>query len=157
MNLQKRRWFLIRIAYWLGIAADALWSVGLLSPSVFAILTGNPDFDPDIQVRLIMGVGGSLMVGWTTLLIWAVRQPIKRRFVILLTAFPVVFGMFIVSLIGYLGGSSSNLWLLIKTTILMICMTTSYVLSCRVDMEERRGEAVSKKGVVLHDGKEGSS
>jgi hypothetical protein len=30
MNEQKKKMFLIKIAYWLGIGADALWAVGLL-------------------------------------------------------------------------------------------------------------------------------
>jgi hypothetical protein len=131
MNPDKCRMFLIRLPYWLGIGADALWSVALFYPPLFGLLTGNPDFDPDIQVRLIMGIGGTLMTGWTLLLIWAARQPIERRFVILLTAYPVVLGLFIVSLIGYLGGMTSNLWLLAKTIVLMISMTTSYILSGR--------------------------
>ena len=146
MNANTKRMFLIKVAYWLGIAADALWSVGLLFPPVFAILTNVPHFDPDIQVRLIMGMGGSLMAGWTLLLLWAVRQPIERRFVILLTAYPVVFGMFVVSLVGFLGGNTFNLWLLIKTTVLMISMTTSYVLSCRVNAEKRQGNAIPITG-----------
>ncbi len=33
------------------------------------------------------------MLGWTFLLIWADRKPLERRFVMLLTVFPVVFGM----------------------------------------------------------------
>lgn len=137
MNIQKKETFLIKVAYWLGIAADALWAVALLFPPVFAILTGNPDFDPDLQVRLIMGIGGSLMTGWTLLLLWAVRQPIDRRVVILLTAFPVVFGMFIVTLIGYLNGNTSTLWVLVKTMILMISMVTSYLLAGKMDKEQR--------------------
>jgi hypothetical protein len=132
MNPGKGRMFLIKIAYWLGIGADGLWSVALFYPPLFGLLTGNPDFDPDMQVRLIMGIGGSLMTGWTLLLLWAVRRPIERRFVILLTAYPVVFGMFIVSMIGIMDGSTSNIWLLAKTTILMISMTTSYILSARI-------------------------
>jgi hypothetical protein len=137
MNIQKKETFLIKVAYWLGIAADALWAVALLFPPVFAVLTGNPDFDPDLQVRLIMGIGGSLMTGWTLLLLWAVRQPIERRVVILLTAFPVVLGMFIVTLIGYLNGNTSTLWVLVKTMILMISMVTSYLLAGKMDKEEK--------------------
>ena len=137
MNTHKREFFLIKVAYWLGIAADALWAVALLFPPVFAVLTGNPDFDPDLQVRLIMGIGGSLMTGWTLLLLWAVRQPIDRRVVILLTAFPVVFGMFIVTLIGYLNGNTSTLWVLVKTVILMISMVTSYLLTGKIEKEEK--------------------
>ena len=137
MRSQKREFFLIKVAYWLGIGADALWAVALLFPPVFAILIGNPDFDPDLQVRLIMGICGSLMTGWTLLLLWAVRQPIDRRVVILLTAFPVVFGMFIVTLIGYLNGNTSTLWVLAKTMILMISMVTSYLLAGKMDKEEK--------------------
>ncbi|MGB5875419.1 MAG: hypothetical protein WBH56_16985, partial [Bacteroidota bacterium] len=95
-------------------------------------LTGNPEFDPDLSVRLIMAIGGILMTGWTILLLWAVRRPIERRFVILLTAYPVVLGMFIISLLGYLDGRTSNLWILAKTVILMVSMTTSYVLSGKI-------------------------
>ncbi len=129
MNEQQKKMFWIKFPYWLGIGADALWAVGLLFPSVFGILTGNPDFNPDLQVRTIMGIGGSLMTGWTFLLIWAVRKPIERRFVILLTAFPVVFGLFITTLIGILNGNTSTIWLLIKTTILFIFMINSYLLA----------------------------
>ena len=121
--------FIIKLAYWLGIAADTLWAVALLVPSIFAVLTNNPDFNPDLDFKLIMGIGGTLMTGWTFLLIWAVQKPIERRVVILLTAFPVVFGLFIVSLIGSLNSDSINWWILIKTTILFISMITSYILA----------------------------
>lgn len=129
VNGQQQRLFLIKIAYWLGIGADALWAVGLLFPRVFGMLLGSPDFHPDVQTRLIMGIGASLMTGWTCLLLWAVRKPVERRGVILLTAFPVVFGLFIVALVGFLGGNTWNLWLLIKTIILIISMVTSYILA----------------------------
>lgn len=128
MNEQKRM-LLIKLPYWLGIGADAIWAIALLFPSFFGLLTGNPEFNPDLQIRLIMGIGGSLMTGWTCLLIWAVNNPIQRRMVILLTAFPVVFGMFIVALIGFINGNTSNLWLLLKTAILFISMVTSFVFA----------------------------
>ena len=136
MNEQKKRLFLIKIAYWLGIGADALWAVGLLFPQVFGILMGNPDFDPDLQTRRIMGLGGTLMTGWTFLLLWAVREPIERRVVILLTAFPVVFGLFIVALIGVLAGNTFTIWILIKSIILFISMVTSYILAGKMDREK---------------------
>ncbi|MFC2000906.1 hypothetical protein ACFLUZ_00165 [Chloroflexota bacterium] len=136
MNEQKKRLFLIIIAYWLGVGADALWAVGLLFPQIFGILMGNPDFNPDLQTRTIMGIGGTLMTGWIFLLLWAVREPIERRVVILLTAFPVVFGLFIVTLIGVLAGNTFTIWILIKTIILFISMVTSYILAGKVDREK---------------------
>ncbi len=129
MNGQNKKLILIKIGYWLGIGADALWAVVLLFPKLFGILTGIPDYNPDLQTRLIMGIGGTLMTGWTFLLLWAVRKPIERRVVILLTAFPVVFGLFIVALIGYLEGNTANIWILVKTLILFISLVTSYNLA----------------------------
>lgn len=61
-NITNQKIFLIKLVYWLGIGADSLWAVGLLIPQVFGILIGNPEFNPDIQTRL-MGIGGSLMAG----------------------------------------------------------------------------------------------
>ena len=129
--IETNNMFLIKIAYWLGIVADAIWAVGLLFPKIFGILTGQLDFNPDLEVRLIMGIGGALMTGWTILLLWAVKQPIERRAVILLTAFPVVFGLSVVALIGFLGGNTSNIWILIKNSILIISMITSYILASK--------------------------
>jgi len=136
MNQSNKKMIFIKTSYWLGIAADALWAVALLVPSVFGMLLGNPEFNPDIQTRLIMGIGGSLMTGWTLLLIWAVRKPVERRMVILLTAFPVVFGMFIVTLIGFLKVGTSNTWILAKTIILMISMITSFLLAGKIEKEK---------------------
>ena len=138
MNGQKKKLFLIKIAYWLGIGADAIWAVGLLFPQIFGLLTGNPDFNPDLQFRLSMGIGGTLMTGWTFLLLWAVRKPIERRVVILITAFPVVFGLFIVALIGFLEGNTFNIWIMIKSSILFISMVTSYLLARNLNKEIRR-------------------
>ena len=135
-NRNKRRLFWIKFPYWLGIGADALWAIGLLFPQVFSILTGSLDFNPDLQTRLIMGIGGSLMTGWTFLLIWAVRKPIERRVVILLTAFPVVFGLFITTLIGVLNGNTSTIWLLFKTAILFILMINSYLVAGKMTKEK---------------------
>lgn len=138
MNGQNKNLFLIKIAYWLGIGADAFWAVVLFFPHLFGILTGIPDFNPDFQTKLIMAIGGILMTGWTFLLLWAVRKPIERRVVILLTAFPVVFGLFIVALIGYLDGNTINSWIMVKTSILFISMVTSYILARKKNKEMHR-------------------
>jgi len=117
------------LPYWLGIGADALWTVALFVPRIYGTLTGVPDFDPDQDLRVIMAVGGVPMAGWTILLLWAVRDPIERRFVILLTAFPVVFGFFVIALIQVLQGNSLQIWILVKTTVLFVSMIGSYFLA----------------------------
>ncbi len=135
MNHQRKRMFLIKFPYWLGIAADALWAIGLLFPQVFGLLTGRADFNPDYETRQILFIAGTLMTGWTILLLWAVRKPIERRGVILLTAFPVVFGLIIVTLNGYLNGNTLFIWILIKSSILFITMIYSYFLSGKEKVE----------------------
>jgi len=129
---QKKALLLINITYWMGIIADAVWTVGLLSPQIFAILTGRPDFNPDLPVRIIMGIGASLMAGWTVLLVWAVRKPVERRGVLLITAFPVVFGLFIVAVTSFRAGNTAYLWIVIKTVILFIVMIASYFLASKI-------------------------
>jgi hypothetical protein len=124
---------LIKLPYWLGIIVDALWAVALFSPSVFGLLIGNPDFDPDVQIRLVMGIGGTLMTGWTILLLWAVQDPIDRKMVALITAFPVILGMFIIALIGLINGSVSNIWILTKTLLLIILFTKSYIRAGKIE------------------------
>ena len=133
INTQKRAFFWIRIAYWLGIVADTLWLIALFVPSLYGALTGTPDFNPDTEVRSIMAIGGTLMLAWTLLLLWAVRKPIERRGVILLTAFPIVFGLTLLSLIQVLEGNTFEIWILIKGTILIVSMVTSYVLAGKIE------------------------
>ncbi len=124
--------------YWLGIVADASWAVALFVPAVFGALTGNSDFNPSLDFRLTMAIGGVLMAGWTILLVWAVRRPIERRFVILLTAFPVVFGLFVISLVRVLEGNTFQLWILIKTAVLFALMIGSFVLARKIDESRSR-------------------
>ena len=116
----------IRSICWAGVAADALWAAALVCPRFYGILTGRPDFHPDLFSRLIMGIGASLMAGWTLLLVWAARNPIERRIVMLLTALPVLAGLSIVTLIGFLHGNAANLWILGKCAFLTFAMLVGY-------------------------------
>ena len=124
--------WLIKLPYWLGIAADALWAIALFFPVVFGALTGVDDFSPDWQLRSVMAIGGVLMAGWTVLLFWAVQRPVERRFVVLLTAL-VVAALFLLELINVLKGNTSEYWILIKCLILFAAMLTSYLLAGRAD------------------------
>ena len=124
--------WLIKFPYWLGIAADALWAVALLFPPFFGVLTGVDDFSPAWQMQSVMAIGGVLMAGWTVLLLWAVRRPIERRFVILLTAL-VVAALFLLALVNVLKGNTNEYWVLIKCMVLFVAMLTSYSLASRMD------------------------
>ena len=124
--------WLIKLPYWLGIAADALWAIALFYPVVFGALTGVNGFSPDWQMQSVMAIGGVLMVGWTVLLVWAVQRPVERRFIILLTAL-VVAALFLLTLINVLKGNISEYWILIKCLVLFGTMLTSYSLAGESD------------------------
>ena len=124
--------WLIKFPYWLGIAADALWAAALLYPPIFGVLTGVDDFSPDWTMQSIMTIGGILMAGWTALLLWAVRRPIERRFVILLTSI-VVAALLVLALVNVVKGNTNEYWILIKCLVLFVAMLTSYSLAGKMD------------------------
>ncbi len=83
----------VRLAYWIGALVDAVMVVPLLVPSVAGAMLGIDRFAPSADYRYAAGLGAALMAGWTALLIWADRDPVARRGVLLLTLCPVVVGM----------------------------------------------------------------
>jgi hypothetical protein len=90
--MDKRiRW--LKRSYRIGAVADALTLIPMLSPKAGGAMYGIEDFQPDIEYRYAMGLGASLMAGWTFLLVWADRKPVERKGVLLLTIFPVLFGL----------------------------------------------------------------
>lgn len=111
---------------WMGAVADAFWTLALLLPAVFMSVTGNTDLNPDLSTRLIMGIAASLMAGWTCLLVWTANNPVERRAIFLLTIFPVIAGLFIVTLVGILNRSSSTVWILLKCSLLACAMFYGY-------------------------------
>jgi len=120
---------IIKAICWAGVLADALWTVALIFPGAFGLLTGRPEFQADLNFRLVMGIGASLMAGWTFLLGWAARKPVERRGVMLLTFCPVIVGLFIVTIIGMTVGDASSSWILVKLTVLGAAMVSGYVMA----------------------------
>jgi hypothetical protein len=83
---------LLRISYWAGAIADGLTAMAMLEQAILARPSPLRGYVPEIPYRYAMVLAASLMLGWTTLLIWADRRPYERRGVLLITI-PVVFGL----------------------------------------------------------------
>ena len=79
----KNKIIWLRISYWVGAIADGLATLRMLFPKIAY----------GMEYRYALGVGASLMLGWTFLLVWADRKPLERKGVLLLTVFPVVTGI----------------------------------------------------------------
>jgi hypothetical protein len=88
---------MLRIAYWTGAVLDALSAFAMLySPFYVSVnLADAANFVPGAEYRYAMAHGAALMIGWTVLLIWADRKPLERRGVLIITAFPVVVGLYL--------------------------------------------------------------
>ena len=79
----KNKIIWLRISYWVGAIADGIATLRMLFPKIAY----------GVEYRYALGLGASLMLGWTFLLVWADRKPLERKGVLLLTIFPVITGL----------------------------------------------------------------
>jgi hypothetical protein len=84
---------LARIAFVVGAVTDGLAVFPMLSRRLGAALFGGDGSRNSPEYRYAMGIGASLMAGWTLLLFWGAASPIERRDLLLLTVFPVITGI----------------------------------------------------------------
>jgi hypothetical protein len=125
---QKVKW--LRISYWTGAIIDALAAVQMLSPKIFAVTNNLNNFQPAIEYRYAMGMGASLMAGWTVLLLWADRKPLERKGILGITIIPVILGMFLNEIVGVQSqfistGTMAPIWIL--QIVLMLLFGFSYL------------------------------
>jgi len=91
---------LLRVCFLIGAVTDGLAILPMLLPSVGTLLFGG-DFERlGVEYRYAMGIGASLMAGWTVLLVWGSLKPIERRDILIITIFPVVTGIILATLYG---------------------------------------------------------
>lgn len=116
----------IKITYIIGIIADGFWAIAFVIPGFYSVLTNNRGISDTLESRLILYIAASLMAGWTILLAWGYRKPIERRFILLITAFPVVFGLILVTLLSVINGNQRAMIFTGKTAILFVLMLLSF-------------------------------
>lgn len=95
---------LLRISYWVGAIVDFVNAIAMVSPPLMARMLNLDQVPTSVDARLALLMGASLMFGWTALLIWADREPFERRGILLITVFPVIFGLALTTLYGFLEG-----------------------------------------------------
>jgi hypothetical protein len=112
----------------------------MLSQAVLGFESPLTHMIPGIPYRYAMGMAGSLMVGWTILLLWADRKPVERRDVLLITNV-VILGLMASGIYAVSSGFaplSSMAPILIFQGMLIMLFTSGYMLS-RGGKHERSG------------------
>ena len=120
---------LLRSSYWAGAIVDALAAVTMLDQAVFGRKSPLSDYIPEVPYRYAMGLAGSLMLGWTILLLWADRQPVDRKGVLAITNIVIagLFGGGIYASCQGLVPWSKMVFLLGLQAALVVLFTISYV------------------------------
>jgi len=108
----------LRTSYWVGAAADGFASFRMIFPKIAH----------GVEYRYALGLGASLMLGWTFLLIWADRKPLERKGVLLLTAFPVVTGLLLAEIYAVFSGIIS-LKKMLPTGIFLVALIVLFSFS----------------------------
>ena len=131
----------IRLVYWLGAIMDGLFAIDMTVIALYGtsipLLTDsftNVSFiaDGGLTYQYAMGIGAALMWGWTVLLLWADREPVERRGVLIITLFPVIVGIFVtnvVTIMNELVDLQEFLFRLVIQIGLMIAFLVSYLLA----------------------------
>ena len=128
----------LRTICWIGALADLVFTVAMVTPTLWSWLLGMEGYDPSLIHRLDMGVGASLMFGWTLLLLWAGQDPVARRGVMLLTIFPVLSGLGITSVLAIYTGANSLgnlLWVFVMKVMLVSILGYGYFTARRIAEE----------------------
>jgi hypothetical protein len=123
----------LRISYWVGAVADAVAAVVMLSQAMLAHRSPLTTYVPEVPYRYAMGLAGSLMLGWTLLLIWADRRPLERRGALLITNIVIV-GLLATDISAVRAGFvslASMAPLLVLQVLLLILFSASYVRAGR--------------------------
>ena len=126
---------LLRISFYVGAVTDGLAVIPMAFPSIGSALFGGNSSRSNAEYRFAMGIGASLMAGWTLLLIWGSIDPIGRRDILILTLIPVVAGIIVSTAIAVrkhviLLNRAIPVW--IHLIFINILFGVSYALSFRV-------------------------
>jgi len=125
------RW--LRISYWVGAVADAFAAIVMLSQAILGHQSPLTTYVPEVPYRYAMGLGGSLMLGWSFLLLWADRRPLERRGVLPITNV-VIIGLLATDIAAMQAGfvsPTSMAPLLVLQVLLILLFSTSYVRAGR--------------------------
>ena len=127
MNRQHKI-LLLRISFWTGALIDGFVAAQMLLPELWVSFNGLPAAS-NSTLNFALYTAAALMFGWTGLLVWADRKPLERKGILLLTAFPVVFGLALNNVFAVTSGIRT-LESAVPTLILQCVLAALFIFSC---------------------------
>lgn len=119
---------MLRISFLLGAITDGLAILPMAFPRIGSAIFGGDYTRLGAEYRYAMGIGASLMAGWTALLFWGAVNPFERRDILILTLFPVIAGIIAATIVAV----RNRVVLLSRVIPLWIhlgCMSVLFVVS----------------------------
>lgn len=89
----KNKILLLRISFWTGAVIDGFVGISMLFPGFWNSFNRLTILDSTFALNYALWFGAPLMLGWTALLLWADRKPLERKEILIITVFPVIFGL----------------------------------------------------------------
>ncbi len=123
----------LRISFRVGAIADGIVALAMFAEAILSRPSPLTHYVPDTPYRYAIGLAGSLMLGWTVLLLWADRRPEERRGILLLTI-AVVLGLMGSGLFALSTGfmpMATGVPILFFQGLLIVLFSSSYVASRR--------------------------
>jgi hypothetical protein len=124
---EKTKIMFIKAIYWIGVVLDALFALEMTLITVFGVTSPLTSIYTlpnlatiSLPYRYAMGIAAAMMWGWTALLIWGVQDPLERRGVLILTAFPVISGLMFSNVFAGLNNLISSSSQLLRPTIFIV-------------------------------------
>ena len=133
----ENRVLMLRTSFWVGAILDGIYAINM---SLVWLLDEYSGFDPirlmrftsGAESRYAWGFACSVVISWTLLLIWADRNPVERKEIIMLTAFPLVSGLLFDTFFAI--GVNLTTWadilpIQLVYIFLIVLFTSSYLLT----------------------------
>jgi hypothetical protein len=121
----------LKFSFLLGAIADGVVAIFMFAQAFFAYESPLKKYTPEIPFRYVMGLAGSLMTGWTILLLWAYREPFNRKFVLIITNV-VIIGLMSFGIFAYITDFIQGIAIipiLVFQVFLVLLFTYSYYLA----------------------------
>jgi hypothetical protein len=113
---------ILKMAFIVGAVTDGLAVLPMLIQPLAKVLWGFDDIST--PYRFAMGYSASLMLGWTTLLIWAYKKPLERKAVAAFTVL-VVYGFIVAEVFAVFSGQL-EVWRMVPTWVLQAVLLSLF-------------------------------